>query len=422
MLLNLKLINPELLSLKLPYLQILRRTNGTAYLASGLAVIVSFILSSQATAQLSNALGKTVIIPAGTSFEGRMDTTLSSNHSHAGERFNVIMSSPVLANGSEVLIPAGSQIMGEVVEAISSSHQPHEKHQKLNGKLRVQLTGLKTPDGSTYPFIGSFIGETTGRGQSRHSNPNLGSGVAYIGSQANFNAVYPVNRTNHGNNRGPQLVTRNQMMTDPLYGDSEKRDSQYGQANGFRSIVKNHREMFIREGSPMNVRLDAPLKMSIVPLNGQMNGQMNGQTDGLPNPQFRENAASAFPAKQIFTAAPRALAAPPSANPHVQSEASPQSTAPAAAASNLAPSEFATTGSSLPAFLEPVPGSQPPPPSTASSGSNNGSAISMPATPSEQAARAATQSFGTTNTLPAANPINPMVAPEPAKIVPGDNF
>ncbi len=65
--------------------------------------------------------GKTVIIPIGVDFEGRIDHTIGSSVSKPGERFEVEVSSPVLANGTDVLIPAGSAVIGEVVECIPSS-------------------------------------------------------------------------------------------------------------------------------------------------------------------------------------------------------------------------------------------------------------------------------------------------------------
>jgi len=96
--------------------------------------------------------GKTVIIPIGIDFEGRIDHTIGSAVSKQGEKFEVEVSSPVLANGTDVLIPAGSAVIGEVVECIPSARLPHTKgFPKPTGQLRVQLSGLRTPDGVTYP-------------------------------------------------------------------------------------------------------------------------------------------------------------------------------------------------------------------------------------------------------------------------------
>lgn len=289
--------------------------------------------STQAMAQLTSSQGRTIMIPAGTTFEGRIDTTLSSKKSRAGERFNVILSSPLLANGSDVLIPAGAMVIGEVVEAMASSHQPHEKKEHPSGKLRVQITALKMPDGTTYPLVGSFIGETTGKGSSKKINPNLGTGVAYIGSQSNFNAVYPsASRQQGGNHKGPQLITRKQMMDDPLLGDPDKKD-QYGPPPTIRSLVKDHYDLFIHEGSPMSIRLDAPLKIALAPIGG------------MTPSAFSENDPGAA-GRPTFSRPRSSIAPPPSPTADVQQQTQPQVTAPPL-----------PTG---PSFLEPAPGAQAP--------------------------------------------------------------
>jgi hypothetical protein len=310
----------------------------TAFVSYATAQATLFIaVSTPAWAQLTNSQGKTIVIPAGTTFEGRMDSTLSSKKSHSGDRFNVVLSSPVLANGTDVLIPAGAMVIGEVVEAIASNHQPHEKKQHVNGKLRVQITALRLPDGSTYPLIGSFIGESTGKGASRKTSPNLGSGVAYIGSQTNFNAVYPnASRQPGGNrNKGPQLVTKKQMMEDPLLGDPDK-SSQNGPTATIRSLVKDHFELYIHEGAPMSVRLDAPLKMAIAPLGGMTPSAFSESEPGAP-------------ARPTFSRPRSSIAAPPTPAAEAQQQAQPQ---PQAVVAPPVP-----TG---PSFLEPAPGAHVP--------------------------------------------------------------
>jgi len=207
----------------------------------------------------STVQGKTIFIPAGSTFEGRIDTRIGSSVSRPGQRFALAMSSPVLANGVDVLIPAGSQILGEVVEAISSGRQPHPKGTvKPTGKLRIQINGLRLPDGTNYPLVASLVGESAGRYGAR-----LGSGVGYVGSAASFEAVAPGSAQRYGGRsrgRGPNVVTREQMLRDPLYGQS--RDQNWEQSGAsIRSLVKRGYELYIDQGSPLSVRLDAPLKM-----------------------------------------------------------------------------------------------------------------------------------------------------------------
>ncbi len=71
--------------------------------------------------------GKTFVIPAGTTFEGRIETTISSTGSKQGTPFTISISSPLLSNGSDVLIPAGATVLGEVVQAIPANAVPVTK-------------------------------------------------------------------------------------------------------------------------------------------------------------------------------------------------------------------------------------------------------------------------------------------------------
>lgn len=211
--------------------------------------------------------GRTIVIPIGTTFEGRINTTLSSSRSHPGLAFSIIMSSPVLANGTDVIIPAGSEIIGEVVEAISSSSQPKKKGMpKPRGKLRVQLNSLRTPDGINYPLVASLVGEESGRRNGR-AMP-IGTGVAYTGTAASFSAVGPgMSKLSRGNNRGgPQIVSKQEMLSHEIFGMGKDR---YSGSNDsmIRSLVVRKRDYWIDAGSPLSIRLNAPLKLAVTPAN-----------------------------------------------------------------------------------------------------------------------------------------------------------
>jgi len=214
----------------------------------------------------STVHGKTVLIPVGTVLEGRIDNSIGSLISHQGERFTVTMSSPVLANGVDVIIPSGSQILGEVVEAIPSRALPHEKGTpKPCGKLRVQISGLKTPNGMTYPMVASIAGESSFIGSRviPGSAPTAG-GVGWMGSAAGFEAVAPgmQNRTFPG--MPPRVVRREEMLNDALYGKDFSAAPMQGTPL-IRSLVKRNNELCIDSGSPITVRLDAPFKIGFNP-------------------------------------------------------------------------------------------------------------------------------------------------------------
>lgn len=216
----------------------------------------------------SSMHGKTVLLPIGTTLEGRIDTTIGSSASKQGQRFSIQMATPILANGTDVVIPAGSQIMGEVVEALPGSSLPHMKgYPKPTGKLRVQISGLRTPDGVTYPMVASLAGETFAMGTRQQANQHLGGGMGYIGSEAGFEAVAPgmTERSRRSGMSGPKVVSRQDMQRDPLYGvdPMEKMQMSGNQRPTIRSLQKRGHDIYIDDGSPVTVRLDAPFKIGV---------------------------------------------------------------------------------------------------------------------------------------------------------------
>lgn len=216
--------------------------------------------------------GKTVLIPIGSHIEGRMNKTISSKKSKSGEKFSIEITSPVLANGSDVIIPIGSRIIGEVVEAIPASKQKRRKGMpKPSGKLRTSLTILKTPDGMSRPMIASIAGEYMATNSGRISpntelsQPSLG----YAGSSASFSAVHPsMNKRNYGN-RGPKVVKKRDYWKDPVLGVDRRSGMQRGTPI-IRSMIKKGRDIYIMSGSPLTIRIDAPLKISVAPSKGRM--------------------------------------------------------------------------------------------------------------------------------------------------------
>ena len=212
-------------------------------------------------------LGKTVVLPIGTTFEGRIDSTIGSAHSRQGETFTISMTAPVLANGTDVLIPAGSQVLGEVVEAIPSGHVQHMKgYPKPIGKLRVQLTGLRTPDGVSYPMVASLAGENVQSGpHNQKPNSMLGPGIGYVGSPSSFDAVAPGLADRMRNQRGgPQAMTKQKLLSDPIYG-VDRTSANSNQKQAIRSLVHQGRDLVIHTGSPVTIKLESAFKIGVAP-------------------------------------------------------------------------------------------------------------------------------------------------------------
>jgi hypothetical protein len=86
--------------------------------------------------------------------------------------------------------------------------------------------------------------------------------MAYVGSQANFEAVAPSRvYGNRGNRFGPpHVVTKQELMQDPIYGKDHSMDY-LGEHYVIRSLVKKKRDLYIYHGSPVSVQLMAPLKV-----------------------------------------------------------------------------------------------------------------------------------------------------------------
>ncbi len=224
--------------------------------------------------------GKSVVIPMGAHFEGRMNETISSK-TRQGEKFSIEITSPVLANAQDVIIPIGSKIIGEVVEAIPSGKQPrtknkfNQKNPKPTGKLRTQLSALTTPDGMTYPIVATIMHDYTKNGAYNRANKEISApNMGYVGSATSFDAVSAGIDNRPGGNRGPKVMGQREFMRDPIMGSGGPKSGTYG-TPVIRSIRKQGNEIYIFSGSPLTVHLDAPLKLSIAPSKGALSIDLN---------------------------------------------------------------------------------------------------------------------------------------------------
>ncbi len=90
------------------------------------------------------------------------------------------------------------------------------------GKLRVQINALKMPDGMTYPMVASLVGEEAIASSYYQAgnviNPVRGSGVAYVGTPTGFQSVQPGKAHYNPRTGMSQVVTKNEMLNDPIWG------------------------------------------------------------------------------------------------------------------------------------------------------------------------------------------------------------
>lgn len=90
-----------------------------------------------------------VSIPAGTELTLALDTTLSSETSHAGDAFSATVVDPIEMDGREV-IPAGSTIQGSVTEATPAKRGAGE------ARLALSFGALRLASGYRTNLVGTF--------------------------------------------------------------------------------------------------------------------------------------------------------------------------------------------------------------------------------------------------------------------------
>jgi len=91
--------------------------------------------SGSATQPATTTLAS-IQIPADTIIEARIDQTLSTRRSHAGERFHASLAEPLVINGQEV-IPQGAPIQGTVVMCKASGRF------KGRGEIAIRLDSIE---------------------------------------------------------------------------------------------------------------------------------------------------------------------------------------------------------------------------------------------------------------------------------------
>jgi hypothetical protein len=102
---------------------------------------------------------KEVTVLAGTIIKAALDTTLTSHESHAGDKFTLKVTEPVVVAGFTV-IPAGATVQGEVVEAKGSG--------RISGRGEITLAFKSVTDlnGTAQPIEAeTFYGQAKGAGK-----------------------------------------------------------------------------------------------------------------------------------------------------------------------------------------------------------------------------------------------------------------
>jgi hypothetical protein len=121
---------------------------------------------------LATAPPPQVVIPADTTFEARIDETLSTQTSHTGQRFHASLATPLMLEGQEV-IPIGAPMEGTVVFSKASGRF------KGRGELAIRLTAIEY-HGQMVPITTSLDAKVSAAHKKRD--------IAFIGGGAGAGA------------------------------------------------------------------------------------------------------------------------------------------------------------------------------------------------------------------------------------------
>jgi hypothetical protein len=120
------------------------RSKASARTANTLAV-----QNGGANAAVVGPVFATYTLPQNQYFRLRMNQTLNSRISRAGDRFQATVVTPVYASGVEV-VPAGSIVEGRVISASAARTRGRE------GQLAVQFDSVVVPDGTRHQLDGAL--------------------------------------------------------------------------------------------------------------------------------------------------------------------------------------------------------------------------------------------------------------------------
>jgi hypothetical protein len=108
-------------------------------------------------------------VPEGTSFEVRLDDSLSSDKNSSGDTFDATLAAPVELK-NRVVIPKGAKVTGQVVAAVPAGHL------ETPAELSVTLTGVEV-NGKSYDLTTSTVGRR-GPSHKKHNAKWIGGAAA----------------------------------------------------------------------------------------------------------------------------------------------------------------------------------------------------------------------------------------------------
>ena len=173
-----------------------------------------------------------VTVPAGTELQITLDKAVGSSSSQAGDGFTARITEPVLT-GDRVAIPVGSSVRGRVSEAIPAKKGLGDK----SGSLSLSFDRVTTASGAGGPISATFTKVASGSGKKT---------AGIIGGSAAGGALLGKMFGGKGKNAAVGSVLGGAIGT--------------GIAAGTKGA-----EVDLPAGSPLTIKLDQPLTISLEP-------------------------------------------------------------------------------------------------------------------------------------------------------------
>ncbi len=187
--------------------------------------------------------GRVVIAPAGSNFEARISTPLSSGLNNIGDVITATVTTPLIV-GNDIVVPAGSQLIGQVSNAISARRFMAGS----GGELDIRFTSIQLPNGQRLPLSATV--DTT------QFKLNAETGGSRTAKTVGKTAV------------GAGIGALSGLVGAAISGGDKSKGAALGTAIGGglglgKALVDKGREIEIPAGSALPVRLDQALQAVI---------------------------------------------------------------------------------------------------------------------------------------------------------------
>lgn len=140
----------------------------TSLMAINGPVLAADQFSTRCAVQENKSADNMLEVSAKTRFEARLECSLDSRGSCAGDEVMATLVQPLLSHGN-VVAPAGSTLSGELTKVI-----PAHAGFGANGKIDITFTSINTPQGQSIPILAKVdsksIAAASGGGENRVAN------------------------------------------------------------------------------------------------------------------------------------------------------------------------------------------------------------------------------------------------------------